>query len=223
MVQDMDRKTKIILVDDHKMFRESLGFLLSKSKSIDVIAEAENGYEFIQLLQSCTPDLVLMDINMPKMNGIEATRIAIEQLPDLKVIALSMNGEENYYYQMIQAGAKGFVLKQSGSDQLEEAIESVLSGNDYFSPELLKNIILNMGSTKKPEQKNESIDIKLTEREQETLGLICTGNSTKEIAGKLSISPRTVEGHKARIMEKLGATNSSNLIILAIKHKLIEI
>ncbi len=219
----MQEKIKIILVDDHKMFREGLKFLLSKIKTTKVIAEAENGEQFLELLNKMTPDLVLMDINMPKMNGIDATEMARSLNPGLKVIALSMNGDENYYYKMIQAGASGFVLKQSGSEELEEAIETVMKGNDFFSPQLMKNIILNMGASKKTEPKNDLANINLTEREQETLQLICTGMSIKEIADKLFISPRTVEGHKARIMEKMGATNSSNLIILAIKNKLIEI
>jgi DNA-binding NarL/FixJ family response regulator len=219
----MQGKIKIILVDDHKMFREGLRFLLSKIKTTEVIAEAEDGVQLLKLLQEMTPDLVLMDINMPKMNGIEATEIALSKNPAIKVIALSMNGDENYYYKMIQAGARGFVLKQAGSEELEKAIESVMNGKDFFSPELLKNIILNMGGSKKTQIKNEISNIDLTERERETLQLFCTGSSIKEIADKLFISPRTVEGHKARIMEKMGATNSSNLIILAIKNKLIEI
>ncbi|MEN8120687.1 MAG: response regulator transcription factor [Bacteroidota bacterium] len=219
----MNEKIKTILVDDHKMFREGLSFLLSKSKTIQVIAEAENGKQFLQILEEKKTDVVLMDINMPQMGGIEATEIALSRNPGLKVIALSMNGDEAYYSKMIHAGAKGFVLKQAGSDELEEAIEAVMNGNDFFSPELMKNIILKMGSSKKTEDKSVSKNIKLTDREKETLQLICTGISIKEIAGKLFISPRTVEGHKARIMEKLGASNSSNLIILAIKNKLIEI
>lgn len=219
----MDKKIKIILVDDHKMFREGLHFLISKLKTAKVIAEAENGEQFLQLLKSHAPDIVLMDINMPLMNGIEATEIAVTQNPDLKVIALSMNGDENYYYKMIHAGAKGFVLKQAGSEELEVAIETVMAGNDYFSPELLKNIIINMGKANISEKRLAPQTIKLTEREQETLELICSGFSTKEIGDKLFISPRTVEGHKARIMEKLGATNTSNLIILAIKNKLIDL
>lgn len=219
----MDKKIKIILVDDHKMFREGLSFLLSKSKTIKVIAEAEDGEQFLQLMDSLKPDVVLMDINMPKMNGIEATEIAISKNPGLKVIALSMNGDEAYYYKMIHAGAKGFVLKQAGSDELEEAIETVMKGNDFFSPELMKNIIINFGKTKKVETQNETRYIKLTEREQEVLQLICNGLSNKEIAGNLFISHRTVEGHKAKVMEKLGAKNANNLIILAIKNKIIEI
>jgi len=220
---NMQQKIKIILVDDHKMFREGLKFLLSKIHTTEVIAEAENGEQLLELLKSITPDMVLMDINMPKMNGIEATHLARSENPELKVIALSMNGDEGSYYQMIQAGANGFVLKQSGSEELEEAIDTVMKGNDFFSPELMKNIILNMSASKKAEPKNEISNVLFTEREHEILQLICQGLSIKEIADKLFISPRTVEGHKARIMEKMGATNASNLILLAIKNKLIEI
>jgi DNA-binding NarL/FixJ family response regulator len=219
----MQEKIKIILVDDHKMFREGLRFLLSKIKTTEIIAEAENGEQFLELLKKIIPDLVLMDINMPKMNGIEATEIARSKYPDLKVIALSMNGDETYYSQMIHAGANGFVLKQSGSEELEEAIETVINGKDYFSPDLLKKIILKMGASNKVELKTDKINLNFTDREHETLQLICKGISIKEIAEILSISPRTVEGHKARIMEKLGATNASNLIILAIKNHLIEL
>jgi DNA-binding NarL/FixJ family response regulator len=205
------------------MFREGLRFLLSKIKTTEVIAEAENGEQFLELLEKKIPDLVLMDINMPKMNGIKAAEIARAKYPDLKVIALSMNGDESYYSQMIHAGANGFVLKQSGSEELEEAIETVMNGKDYFSPDLLKNIILKMGTPDKEERKSEKINLNFTDREHETLQLICKGISIKEIAEILSISPRTVEGHKARIMEKMGATSATNLIILAVKNNLIEI
>jgi DNA-binding NarL/FixJ family response regulator len=162
-----------------------------------------------------------MDINMPLMDGIEATKLITSKYPEIKVIALSMNGEEHYYYKMIRAGAKGFVLKQSGSEELEEAINKVMEGASFFSPELMQSIIVNFDTIKKEKVQNSII--KLTDREKEVLPLICSGVSIKEIADKLFISPRTVEGHKAHIMEKLGAKNISSLIILAIKNKLIEI
>jgi len=214
---------KIILVDDHKMFREGLSFLLSKSKKVKIVAEAENGKQFLDLLDIHKPDVVLMDINMPKMNGVEATEKAIAKYPDLKIIALSMDGDETYYYKMIHAGAVGFVLKKAGGEELDKAIKTVIDGQDFFSPELMKNIIINMGSTKRIDSETKVTYIKLTNREQETLEYICKGFSIKEVADKLYISPRTVEGHKSKIMEKLGAKNTSNLIIQAIKNKLIEI
>ena len=219
----MRDKIKIILVDDHNLFRESLSFLLSKSKNIEVIAEAENGEVFLDILDTKLPDVVLMDINMPKIDGIEATKKALELYPDLKIIALSMNGDEAYYYKMIQAGAKGFVLKKASSDELEEAIQLVINGNDFFSPELMKSIIINFGTTKKVITEKETKFVHFTNRENEVLKLICDGLSTKEISNKLYISIRTVEGHKSRIMDKLNAQNTANIIVQAFKNKLIEI
>ena len=219
----MRDKIKIILVDDHNLFRESLSFLLSKSKNIEVIAEAENGEVFLDILDTKLPDAVLMDINMPKIDGIEATKKALELYPDLKIIALSMNGDEAYYYKMIRAGAKGFVLKKASSDELEEAIQSVINGNDFFSPELMKSIIINFGTTKKVTTEKETKFVHFTNRENEVLKLICDGLSTKEISNKLYISIRTVEGHKSRIMDKLNAQNTANIIVQAFKNKLIEI
>ncbi|MFH1000659.1 MAG: response regulator transcription factor [Bacteroidota bacterium] len=219
----MNSKYKIILVDDHKMFREGLRFLLSRTKTIEIIGEADNGRQLINMLETMTPDVVLMDINMPEMDGIEATSIIHEQFPGIKIIALSMNGDEVYYYKMIQAGANGFVLKKAGSEELEEAIVSVMNGQDYFSAELMKNIIMNLGTGKKENTQKLSIFDAFTPRETEVLHLICNGFSSKEIGDKLFISARTVEGHKARVMEKMGAKNTSSLIILAIKNKLIDI
>ncbi|OFX26456.1 MAG: hypothetical protein A2041_00510 [Bacteroidetes bacterium GWA2_31_9b] len=219
----MNRKIKIILVDDHNLFRESLSFLLSKSKKIEIIAEAENGEVFLKLLDKMIPDVVLMDINMPNMDGIEATKRALERYPNLKIIALSMNGDEAYYYKMIQVGAKGFVLKKASSEELEEAIETVLNGNDFFSPELMKNIIINFGSTKEIKTDKGPKYINLSNRENDVLKLICNGFTTKEISNMLFISTRTVEGHKSRIMDKLDAQNTANIIIQAIRNKLIDI
>lgn len=134
-----------------------------------------------------------------------------------------MNGDEAYYYKMINAGVAGFVLKKASSTELEEAIETVLNGNDFFSPELMKNVIINFGKASRIQNKNETKYISLTDREKEVLEFICNGLSNKEIAEQLFISHRTVEGHKAKLMEKLGAKNTSNLIILAIKNKIIEV
>ncbi len=219
----MKDKINIILVDDHNLFRESLSFLLSKSKNIEVIAEAENGEAFLNILDSKLPDVVLMDINMPKIDGVEATKKALELYPDLKIIALSMNGDEAYYYKMIQAGAKGFVLKKASSDELEKAIRTVIKGDDFFSPELMKSIIINFGTSKKITTEKEIKSVHFTSRENEVLKLICNGLTTKEISRKLYISIRTVEGHKSKIMDKLNAQNTANIIVQAFKNKIIEI
>jgi DNA-binding NarL/FixJ family response regulator len=215
-------KIKIIIVDDHQMFREGLKFLLDGISSVEVIAEAVDGADFIKLLSTCIPDLVLMDINMPNMDGIEASRKALEMMPELKIIVLSMFGDESYYYQMIQAGVKGFILKKSGSSELVTAINSVMNGEEYFSNELLKNVIMSFGSKKQIKNADEIKLINFTLREKEVLTLICNGFSTKEIADKLNISARTVEVHKSNLFLKTGTKTTGSLISVSIKSNLVE-
>jgi DNA-binding NarL/FixJ family response regulator len=215
-------KIKIILVDDHQMFREGLKFLLTGLEFFEVIGEAVDGADFIKLLSVTSPDVVLMDINMPNMNGIEATQKALLMKPNLKVIVLSMYGDESYYYQMIQAGARGFVFKKSGSSELALAINAVMNGEEYFSNELLKNVIMSFGYSKKITAGADIKVINFTSREQEVLTLICNGLSAKEIAAKLNISIRTVEVHKSNLFQKTGAKTTGNLISLAIKSNLVS-
>ncbi|MEZ5071394.1 MAG: response regulator transcription factor [Bacteroidales bacterium] len=151
------KKIKISLVDDHKMFREGLKFVLSGMDNTEVISESSSGAEFLDNLDSTHPDLVLMDISMPDINGIEATRQAVNRYPGIKIIALSMFGDEEYYSKMIQAGAKGFIIKESGSEELEKAIQEVSGGGTYFSQKLLQNIILNFSSTEPTEKSRDVI------------------------------------------------------------------
>lgn len=218
----MAKKIRIILVDDHKLFRDGLKFVLSQLDNIEVVAEASNGQEFLDIIDSLESDLILMDISMPKIGGVEATTRAIEKYPDLKIIALSMFCDEEYYYKMIQAGVKGFILKESGSDELQKAIETVYGGENYFSQKLLTEIIANMSNHSVPANNvNEKNNI--TKREHDVLQLICKGLSNAEIAEKLFISIRTVEGHKTSLIEKTGVKNSICLVLHAIKNNLIEL
>lgn len=218
-----DNICKIMIVDDHLMFREGLKFLLSEEKEFNVIAEAENGIEFLDKIRVELPDVVLMDINMPQMDGVEATKQAISIYPNIKIIVLSMFGDEIYYFNMIQAGAKGFLLKKSGSKELVTAIKSVVNGNEYFSTILLKNVILSMGSGKEIVINDKKTQVSFTEREQEILTLLCKGKVTKEIAQVLNISPRTVEVHKSKIFHKTSTKSVTNLISVAIKNNLVKV
>lgn len=211
-------ENKVIIVDDHKMFRSGLRFLLSNIPNITVIGEASNGKEFLKMAENETIDIALMDINMPEMNGIEATRIAMEKYPDLKIIVLSMHGEEEYYDQMLEAGVKGFLLKNSDADELIAAIEAVLAGKSYFSQELLVNIL-----DQKRLQKLRTDVVKLSTRELEVLKLICDGYSNAEIAEQLFISHRTVDRHRANLLSKTGCKNSTSLVMYAVKNKIVEI
>ena len=213
------KKYNLAIVDDHKLFREGLKLLLSNIEYVDNVFAAADGKEFLDLLNTKHCDIVLMDIEMPNMNGIEATKIAAAKYPDLKIIALSMYGEEIYYYKMLEAGAKGFLLKDSGMENVQEAIETVCDGSSYFSEELLFNILQNMRSNKKMEEMTGD----LSERELEILYHVCKGLSNQEIADELCISKRTVDKHRGNLLAKTQSKNTASLVMFAIKNKLIEI
>jgi DNA-binding NarL/FixJ family response regulator len=210
----------IIIVDDHLIFRQGLKSIITLEKIANVIGEASNGIELLQLLSQLKPDLVLMDIDMPHMNGLVATEKAMELMPDLKIIAFSMFSDEEYYYKMIDRGVKGFILKTSGINELENAIQNVMLGESYFSNELLRKIINNFG---RPTSNKTTVADSLTEREIEVLKEICLGLTTDEIADKLFISPKTVKSHKSNLLEKTVCKNTPSLILFAIKNKIVQI
>lgn len=212
------QKPKLILVDDHIIFRQGIKNLLVNEEIAEVIGEADNGKEFLEILKNKNPDLVLMDISMPQMNGVEATRIALQENPSLKILALSAFGDELYYYRMIDAGVKGFVMKDTGLKELELAINEVSQGKSYFSNELLRRIVTNIG--KKPTSSKFNV---LTPRETEVLHLICNGFTNEEIAKQLFISPETIKGHRSKILSKTGCRNTASLVMYALKNKLIEV
>jgi len=216
---------KIILVDDHSLFREGIKLLIENNGMGEVIAEADNGKVFLEKLNLFKPDLVIMDIEMPVMNGLEATKKALEIYPDLKVLVLTMLSDKENYQEMIQAGAIGFVLKTSGKKEFEKAIQTVMSGESYFSNDLLRQIIFNID----PKTSNSvNIDkktskIKFTLREKEVLMYFCQGLTVSEIADKLFLSPKTIETHRSTLLRKTKAKNTLNLVLLAIKNKMVEI
>lgn len=211
-------KIRIIIADDHQLFRNGLKILLNAFPEFEVAGEASNGEEFLRLLKNITADIALMDINMPEMDGIEATRKGLKMCPSLSIIALSMYGEDEYYYKMIDAGAKGFLLKDSDISEVKEAILTVKKGGSYFSQELLYNVI-----QKIKYREHESKSANLSKREKEILFKICEGLSNQEIAENLFISKRTVDKHRANLLGKTNSKNTASLILFAIKNKLIEI
>jgi DNA-binding NarL/FixJ family response regulator len=208
----------IFLVDDHCLFRNGLKNLLESFGHYAIIGEASNGVEFLDFLDYITPDIVLLDISMPVMDGPTTLSLALKKNPDLKVIALSMYGEEEYYFKMSNAGAKGFLLKNSSIDEVQTAIETVYNGSFYFSQELLINIVTSMR-----QHHFESVTIELSRREEEILTLICQGKSNNEIANILFISKRTVEKHRANLLGKAMCNNTASLVVWAIRNKIIKI
>jgi DNA-binding NarL/FixJ family response regulator len=207
-------KIGIAIVDDHQLFRNGLRFILENEEDLEVVIEASNGKHFLNFLKNYKPDVVLMDINMPEMDGIETTKQAMQLYPDLNVLVLSMYSDIEYYNTMIALGVKGFVLKDIDNKELAVAIRKVFAGGTYFSQELLLRLIKN-----KPEDEK----IELTRREKEVLELICQGFSNQQISDKLFISQRTVERHRSSLLFKTDSKNSISLVIYAIKNNLVKI
>jgi DNA-binding NarL/FixJ family response regulator len=216
----MDATIRVMIVDDHEIFRKGLAMVINKSKNAKVVAEAGNGQEFLDIIEQEKIDLVFMDIEMPVMNGIEATKKAIEKFPYMKIVALSMFGEEEYLQQMVDAGVKGFLLKNIGKDDLYRAMQLISEGKNYFSEELLQ--FFTRKYIQPPKQQPEQSDVNLTKREMEILQLIAEGFTDAEIADKLFISQRTVNGHRASLIAKTGSRNTVNLLTYAIKNGLVQ-
>lgn len=216
----MRENLKVILVDDHTIFREGIKSLITIEKIATVVAEAKDGIEFLNLLEVHQPDLVLMDISMPEMNGIDATRIAIEKFPKLNILALSSYSDSEYHQKMIEAGVKGFVLKDAGMNELREAIEHTSQGECFFSNELLRNLIKKSETKKSTPVEKEVL---LSKREIEILQLVCSGLSSDEIAEKLFISKETVKGHRKNILSKTECANIASLVMYAIRNGIVQI
>ncbi len=214
-------KKRVILVDDHALFRGGLKGLLERYADVAVVGEAADGEEFLELIKKVETDVVFMDISMDRMTGDVATQRALIEFPELKIITLSMFGDEQYYTRMVQAGAKGFLLKNSDIGEVVEAIEAVSNGGDYFSTELLESLRTTMQSSTEHCNNNSDEEL-LSSREQEILIAICQGLSNQEIAEQLFISKRTVDKHRANIMEKTGCRNTANVVVYAIRNHLVD-
>lgn len=194
---------------------------MSGIEGFNVVGEASDGIELLDLLEKIPPDVILLDIEMPRMNGIAAAEEALKRWPDLKIITLSMYGDEDYYFKMVSLGVKGFILKNSEIKDVVAAIEAVAEGGSFFSQELLFNLVSNLKST--PSSVPEDSPEQLSQRESEILLHICRGESNNEIADALFISKRTVDKHRSNILAKTGCKNTANLVVYAIKHHLVEI
>lgn len=217
----MKDSVKIFVVDDHEIFRDGLKFILSQIIGYEIIGEACNGKEFLEALETVSPDIVLMDISMPEMDGIVASENAVRKFPNIKIITLSSYGDELYYYKMVKAGVSGFVQKKSGKDELEKAIKTVLKGENYFPPQMLQKIIIKIGQSGTESFSNP--EFSLSKREREILQLICQGYSNNEISEMLFISPKTVDNHRTSLLSKTSTRNAASLVMFAIKNNLIEL
>lgn len=216
----LEEKLKIIIVDDHEFFRKGLVFVLNKMKFAEVVAEATNGQEFLDILDAQAVDIVLMDINMPNMDGVEATQKALAKLPNLKIVALSSHQDEAYLETMIDAGVKGFLLKNIDKDILQRALQAVALDKPFFSEEFMPYFTQKYLNVK---SQPAGQDNQLSKRELEVLQLIASGFTNQEIADKLFISLRTVTNHRASMYQKTSVNNTAALLALAIKNKWVKI
>lgn len=208
---------KVIITDDHIIFRKGLFTILNEINNIKVVGEAANGNELLDLLKKTAADVILMDIKMPKMDGIEATKKVRALYPDIKIIALTMYEEISYFNKMSEVGASGFLLKKTNQDELEKAILTVISDGNYYSEEFMSSL-----QKQQVPATGKKTDVILTDREQEVLELICKGMSNPEISKQLGLSQRTIDGHRARLFEKTGAKNAPHLVMFAIKNGLVK-
>jgi DNA-binding NarL/FixJ family response regulator len=215
----MSNIVKIALVDDHTLFRTGLAGLLSQHDGFEVVADVGSGEEFLVMLPSLDVDVVFMDISMPGMDGAETTRRALAERPELRIVTLSMYGDEHYYTRMMESGASGFLLKDSDIEEVYNAVEVTMAGDSYFSSALLGTLTRNMSMLTVEEHDEDQ----LSNREVEILVEVCRGLSNQEIADKLFISKRTVDKHRANIMEKTGCKNTANLVVYAIKNHLVDL
>ena len=217
----MSQKVRIVIAEDHTILREGLRSLLSSDPNLEVVGEAEDGREAIQCVERFKPNLILTDLSMPRMNGMEAIKEIKRQSPETKILVLTVHKAEEYILSTFQAGADGYLLKDSTHAELVMAVKKVLSGKHYISPEISEKVIEGYLEGKKTLKSRTSWET-LTQREREILKLIAEGYKNKEIANYLCISTKTVEKHRANLMEKLDLHNAQALTAFAIEKELVS-
>ncbi|MGB3199953.1 MAG: response regulator transcription factor [Nodosilinea sp.] len=211
---------KLVLADNHTLVRAGFRSLVEDLNGVEVIGEADNGRDVVQLAATLNPDLILMDIAMPEMNGLEATARIVHDSPGVRVLILSMHANEEYVYQALRSGAMGYLLKDSGIEELELAIRAIARGETYLSPVVSKYVVTDY--VRRLETDTDPLD-QLTPRQREILQLIAEGKGTKDIADLLYISAKTVETHRSQLMDRLGIHDIAGLVRYAIRIKLVSL
>jgi DNA-binding NarL/FixJ family response regulator len=211
---------RILLADDHGVVRKGLRFLLEQQPGMEVVGEASDGREAVRLAETELPDVVIMDIAMPLLNGIEATAQILKRAPKTAVIILSMHSDEDYLLSALNAGAKGYLLKESAEVDLVRAIQAVVKGTPFFSPDIAHTMLEDYMRFLQQRNLQDSYEL-LTEREKEVLQLLAEGKSNKEVAGILDISVYTVDTHRMHLMQKLNLHNTAEIVLYAVRKKII--
>lgn len=214
-------KIRYLIADDHKIFRQGVIFSLSDFENLESVGEAENGREVIDLIPDSRPDVILMDLRMPEMDGIEATQYIHQHHPDIRVLVLSMYDDEKFVVHLMENGAAGYLLKNAEPDEIKTAIESAFS-NGYYFTDMINRAMLKKIVTHKQFKPSFNNDIRLTDREMEVLQLICEEYTAPEIAQMIYLSPRTVEGIRSKLIEKIGVKNVAGLVMYAVRNGLVK-
>jgi DNA-binding NarL/FixJ family response regulator len=212
-------RISILLVEDHQMVREGLRFIFEEDSDFEITGEAGSGLEGLNFIRKKKVDIILTDINMPVMDGVEFMKNLKKEFPDQKVIALTMLGEAQHIKKMLKAGVKGYLLKNCSTSELKKAIKRIYNNETYYSPEVTEVVMQNLSGTS---NKKMSYDLPLSNRELEVLHLITKEYSNQEIANKLFISPRTVDAHKRNLLDKTGSKNVAGLVLYAVEKRLFE-
>ncbi len=213
--------TQLILADDHELFLEGLKGLLNKASDIELVATARDGQEVVELAEKLRPRVVLMDVTMPRLNGIQATQMILERCPDTAVITLSMHGDRRFIAESLKAGSRGYILKESTSQELIEAVRIVAAGGMYFSPKAAEVLAQDYLRLLAAEESSQSTP--LSDRELEVLKLLAQGRNSKQIADRLSISKNTVDSHRRHILDKLNCESLADLTRYAIREGLLDL
>ncbi len=225
-------KTSIVIIDDHQLFREGVKRILDFEASFDVVAEGDDGTEAMDLVEQYHPDVVIMDINMPHLNGIEATQMLVNRYPDTKVIILSIHDDENYVQHALKTGAQGYLLKEMDADALIEAVRVVAEGGSYLHPKVTHNLVKEYRRLAAEENAGgdfaQAPEIRrplhlLTRRECEVLQLLADGQSNRTIGETLYISEKTVKNHVSNILQKMNVNDRTQAVVLAIKNGWVEV
>jgi len=211
---------KVFIVDDHQVLIDGIKFILDGKEEISIVGEALDGEMALAKMKNIEIDVVLLDINLPKKDGIETCKALLKMKPDVKVIGLTMFNEGSFIQNMLKSGARGYILKHEGKEEMIKAIKSVYAGEEYLSQEVSKTLIQSMITGK--DRPNSNFIPKLTRREREILALILEEHTTAEIAGKLFLSLSTIETHRKNLLSKFGVRNTAGLVRFTVEHKLLE-
>lgn len=216
----MNYNIRLVIADDHEIFRDGLALMLSKQQDVQLAGQSANGKELLDLVARVKPDIVMTDIKMPVMDGIEATKLLLQRNPDLKIIALSMFDEENLIVDMLEAGARGYLLKNADKQEILDAINNVFEDKTYYCRHTSARLASMIVKSKfNPYKKVEPVSF--SDREKEIIRMICQQCTTQEIGERLFLSKRTVEGYRTRILEKMNVKNTAGVVIFALRHHII--